>query len=205
MSPSIETTHDPVARGWSFLKCFVRNPREVGALCPSTRHLGDAMLIGLDLQRDDVVVEYGPGTGSLTEAIRRRSDQVGGLRYLGIEREAAFCSILQRRFPGFEFAHAQVEDVRSLLDARGLPAPKAIISGLPLIFLPTRRDILRTASAVLGGGGSFRTFTYLQSWIMPAARDVRQTMRKSFSTFGCSSVVWRNFPPALVLRGDKSD
>jgi phospholipid N-methyltransferase len=198
------TAQSPVARGLFFFRRFLTNPRTVGALFPSTRSMGQAMLAGVDLRRGDVVLEYGPGTGSLTEAILRKSRMVGGLRYLGIEREAGFCAILRARMPEFEFANAQVEDVESLLAERGLPPPKAIISGLPLIFLPSMPAIVGTASSVLAPGGSFRTFSYLQSWITPGARDLRRLMRTHFARFRHGAPVWSNFPPAFVLRGDKA-
>lgn len=198
------TARGRATRGLYFLRCFLRNPREVGAVCPSTRALGDAMLTGLDLKRGDVVVEYGAGTGSLTESIWRRSRELGGLRYLGIEREAGFCRVLRERMPDFDFACAQVEDVEALLAERGLPAPKAIISGLPLILLPTMDSIVATASRVVAPGGSFRTFTYLQSSITPNARRLRRLIREHFDGAGSSPLIWRNFPPAWVLRGDRA-
>ena len=39
-------------RGLFFFRRFLRNPREVGALCPSTRHLAATMVRGLDLPGD---------------------------------------------------------------------------------------------------------------------------------------------------------
>lgn len=198
------TAQGRVARGFYFLRCFLRNPREVGAVCPSTRALGDAMLEGLALRRGDVVVEYGAGTGSLTESIWRLSHRIGGLRYLGIEREPGFCRVLQDRMPDFEFACAQVEDVERELAARNLPAPRAIISGLPLILLPSMAEIVETASRVVAPGGSFRTFTYLQSAITPNARRLRRLVREHFDRAGQSRLVWGNFPPAWVLSGDRA-
>jgi phosphatidylethanolamine/phosphatidyl-N-methylethanolamine N-methyltransferase len=200
------TTAEPGRQSLLFLKRFLRNPREVGALCPSTRHLGRAMLDDLELGAGDVLVEYGAGTGSLTEAIdeRLRTDWAG-VRYLGIEREPGFCAVLRRRFPQLEFAEAQVEDVADLLTARNLPAPRAVISGLPLIFLPARRQIIEATAGVLAPGGTFRTFSYVQSYVTGGAREVRSVMRASFDAFTLHGPVLRNFPPAFVLRGDKSN
>jgi phospholipid N-methyltransferase len=127
-----------------------------------------------------------------------------GVRYLGIERETGFCEILQTRFPQLDFANAQVEDVRELLAARGLSAPKAILSGLPLILLPTMDDIVATAEKVLAPGGEFRTFSYIQSWPTPNAFRLRRLMRETFDEFTMSRLVLRNFPPAFVLRGHKT-
>lgn len=198
------TSAAPGRQSLLFLKRFLHNPREVGALLPSTRHLGRAMLEDLELESGEVVVEYGAGTGSLTEAIeeRLRSDWAG-VRYLGIEREPGFCAVLRRRFPHLEFAEAQVEDVASLLADRGLPDPSAVISGLPLIFLPARTQIIEGTARVLAAGGTFRTFSYVQSYVTGGAREVRAAMRRSFDAFTLHGPVYRNFPPAFVLRGDK--
>ncbi len=191
------------ARGMFFFRRFLSNPREVGALCPSTRHLGDAMLVDLDLRGDDVIVEYGAGTGSLTRSIRDRLQREPELRYLGIEREPGFCAILQQRWPELTFATAQVEDVQRLLAEHRLPDPKVIVSGLPLILLPTMEHIVRQAYEVLTPGGSFRTFSYLQSYPLESARRLRRLMAETFDTFSIGRLVTRNFPPAFVLRGDK--
>lgn len=191
------------ARGLLFFRRFLRDPRAVGAICPSTRHLGAAMLRELALGPGDVIVEYGAGTGSLTQVIGPFAASVGA-RYLGIEREAHFCAVLAERFPQLDFAEAQVEDVRALLADRGLPAPRAIVSGLPLILLPAMREIVQTTEAVLQPGGEFRTFSYLQSYVTPAAGRLRQMMRELFPEFRIRGPVLRNFPPALVLCGHKA-
>jgi phosphatidylethanolamine/phosphatidyl-N-methylethanolamine N-methyltransferase len=198
------TTTSATSRGLYFFRRFLRNPREVRALLPSTRHLGEAMVRGLMLQPGDVVVEYGPGTGALTQAIAAWASRVPKVRYLGIERERGFCEILRQRFPQFEFANAQVEDVQQLLAERGMQAPRAILSGLPLILLPTMREIVRTAEAVLQPGCEFRTFSYLQSYPTPAAGRLRTLMRETFEQFSMSRLVLKNFPPAFVLRGTKA-
>ena len=191
-------------RGFLFFRRFLRNPREVGALCPSTRYLGEAMVRGLSLQPGDVVLEYGPGTGSLTDVIVPWVERTPGARYVGIEREQHFCDVLHRRFPAHEFVHGSVEDVRDLLAARTLPPPRAILSGLPLILLPAMAQIVATAAAVLAPGGEFRTFSYVQSAPLRAARRLRRQMRSTFASFHTSPLVLRNFPPAWVLCGRKA-
>ena len=190
-------------RGLVFLERFLRNPREVGALFPSTRHLGLQMVDGLQLQQGNLVLEYGPGTGALTDVIRERL--LADARYLGIEREASFCTILGQRMGDLAFEHGRVEDVESILRRRDLPAPAAILSGLPLILLPTMHEIVTTAARILRPGGTFRTFSYIQSYPTPAARRLRQLMSATFAQFSISPLVTRTFPPAMVLCGVKAD
>ena len=48
---------------------FVRSPRTVGAVAPSSRALAAEMVRGLDLTGPATVVELGPGTGVVTSAI----------------------------------------------------------------------------------------------------------------------------------------
>jgi phosphatidylethanolamine/phosphatidyl-N-methylethanolamine N-methyltransferase len=197
------TTGSAVARGFSFFRRFLQHPREVGALVPSTRHLGAQMVKSLSLRPGDVVLEYGPGTGSLTQVI---AELVGRAKahYLGIERDPEFVAILQRRFPGLDFAIAQVEDVRTLVQQRGLAAPKAILSGLPLILLPSMPAIVATAADLLAPGGEFRTFSYLQSYPLRNARRLRAMMREHFAAFRLTGPFFTNFPPAFVLHGSKA-
>ena len=197
-------TSSSAASGLYFFRRFLGNPREVGALCPSTRHLARAMVRGLELRPADVVVEYGVGTGAFTTAIRELVAATPGARYLGIEREAGFCDILRQRFPTLDFANAQVEQISELLAERGLPAPRAILSGLPLIFLPAMPEIIADAARVLAPGGEFRTFSYLQSYPTRGAFKVRRNMRARFERFSISPLVLRNFPPAFVLKGHKA-
>lgn len=199
------TTTTATARGLFFFNRFLRNPREVGALLPSTRHLSRAMLDGLQLEPGATVVEYGVGTGSFTGAIQElvRAAECG--RYLGIEREAGFVDILRQRFPALSFANDQVERVEQLLDDHDMRPPQAILSGLPLILLPTMNEIVERTEQVLAPGGEFRTFSYLQSYPTAAAGRLRRLMRNTFAEFSISPLVWRNFPPAFVLRGRKAD
>ena len=200
MATSSATASSPLL----FFKRFLNNPREVGALCPSTRHLAAAMVRGLELDEGDVVLEYGVGTGAFTPTIAAVVGKVPGARYLGIEREPGFCEVLRERFPGLSFANAQVEAVEQLLGEHRLSPPRAILSGLPLILLPSMADIVETAERVLVPGGEFRTFSYLQSYPTPQAARLRRLMKQTFGSFSMSRLVLRNFPPAFVLRGVKA-
>jgi phospholipid N-methyltransferase len=65
--PHLETVTDAVY----FFRRFLRNPRGVASLVPSSRFLTAAMFAGLPLSDGDVIVEFGPGTGAFTREVRR--------------------------------------------------------------------------------------------------------------------------------------
>ena len=52
-----------------FVRRFLSNPGSVGAILPSSRYLAKAMVGELQLERGDLVVEYGPGTGPMTQGV----------------------------------------------------------------------------------------------------------------------------------------
>ena len=78
-------TPEPWRDTMRFLGSFLRRPRSIGAVLPSSRYLAEALVGRLDLRDDDLVVEFGPGTGPITSVIRER--MLDTARYLGIERD----------------------------------------------------------------------------------------------------------------------
>ena len=69
-----------------FFKGFLKNPREVGSVIPSSRFLTRRTLECGDIAHARVIVELGPGTGVLTRhALQRMTvvlvDDVMKLRY----------------------------------------------------------------------------------------------------------------------------
>jgi phospholipid N-methyltransferase len=161
------------------------------------------MFDGLELCSGDVVLEYGPGTGSFTVEIERLRGSGIDVRYLGIEKDPGMHRFLERRFPDLDFVLGDAADVESICRSRGLPPAAAIISGLPLIFLdrPALETILAGTSQCLGPRGVFRTFSYLHSYPSRSAGELRTLMDQCFERFDLSNPVLRNLPPAFVLSG----
>jgi len=182
-----------------FFGKFLRNPGHVGSIVPSSRYLAGAMTADLDLAPGDLIIEYGPGTGPMTAALAARLPS--GARYLGIERDPHFLELLVKRFPHLDFHLGSVADVAEILDQRGLPKARAIISGLPFASLSKslQEDIARGTREVLAEDGEFRTFQYLHAYGLPRARRFRTLMAKLFRTRTRSRPVLLNVPPAYVL------
>lgn len=184
-----------------FVQGLIRSPGTVGAIAPSSSALANAMVDRLDLQSGDLVVEYGPGTGPMTEALHRLVQRQPCVRYLGIELDASFVDVLSKRFPEFTFFHGSVADVREILNERELGLAKAVVSGLPFAVLPedVQRKMMVGTANILVDGGVFRTFQYVHAYQMKAARRFRAMLKEQFGAFERSAAVMRNVPPAYIL------
>ncbi len=181
-----------------FLRQFVRSPRTVGAVLPSSAALARAMLAPIDFAAGRTIVEFGPGTGAFTRAIAARL--APGSRYLGIELNAQFARELAKAFPDLSFVHGSVADLRPILAARGIASVDAVVCGLPWATLPTslQQTVFAAMDHVLAPGAVFVTFGYLQSLILPAAWALRRQLRLNFAEVKRSPVVWGNVPPAFA-------
>lgn len=173
-----------------FLRQLLTNPREVSAISPSSPWLARAMASGIKPHLGPVV-EFGPGTGRLTEAILARGVAPQDLTLF--EMNGDFVDHLRARFPGVHVHHGPAQDAPNILGK----AVAKVVSGLPLLSMPMalRRSIVAAAFAILSPKGAMVQFTYgLQPPLPPeelAGLGLRVVQ---------GAKVWRNLPPARVYR-----
>ncbi|WP_432797489.1 class I SAM-dependent methyltransferase [Poriferisphaera sp. WC338] len=185
-----------------FFGAFVKNPKQVGAIAPSSDALAKAMVADIQLDKPQTVVEFGPGTGSFTKAIQRRlRTEDSEARYLGIERDEGFVEILRKRFPDMDFVHGSAEHMPVYHKQVELPPVGTVVSGLPFASLPlTVQDSITTMlSDTLKGGTMFRTFQYVHAYGLPTAVRFRKRMKSLGLKMESRRVIFYNLPPAFVL------
>ena len=187
-----------------FLGSFVRHPRQIGAVVPSSPALAKAMVRGLEVGGGQSVVELGPGTGAFTDAILRHLPDDAS--YLGIELNGDFVDHLRERFPGASFVKGCAQDAARHHAESALPAVRAVLCGLPFASLPhaVQDGVVESLDALLADGGEFRTFQYVHAYRMPAARRFRRRMDGVFGPGERSPAVRLNIPPAYVLRWSRA-
>lgn len=186
----------------TFIREFIKNPFKVGAIAPSGKHLAQAMVGGIDESSPQVIVEYGPGTGSFTDAIMPRLNE--RKHYFAIELTPAFAEILQQRYPNAKIYNGSVADVQQYCVTEGLPAENAIdliISGLPWASFPEplQTSILVPMLKALKPGGKLVTFGYHIGKAMSNGRLFYRSLPTYFSRVEQSPLIWRNVPPAWVF------
>jgi phosphatidylethanolamine/phosphatidyl-N-methylethanolamine N-methyltransferase len=175
-----------------FVQELFANPQGVGALVPSSPNLADAMAKWLPDDPDSFVLELGPGTGAVTEALLRRG--LRQERLVAIEYNSRMADVLRDKFPRAQIITGDAWKLDDLLRRRREPVEKvgAVISSLPLLNFPAAEaerlaDKIRT---VLEPRGKWVQFTY-------RIHKVRPRGAASFK-LRATKVVWFNIPPARV-------
>jgi phosphatidylethanolamine/phosphatidyl-N-methylethanolamine N-methyltransferase len=178
-----------------FIKTWFENPLVMGAVSPSGRKLARAMARFVDPALAGPIIELGPGTGPVTEALVRRGIAVD--RLVLVEYDPAFCQLLARRYPSARIIHGDAYNSRSALQAAIQQPAAAVVSSLPLLTKPEmqRLRLLTDSFALMAPDGVFVQFTYGIASPMP--KKIRGTFVRGVA-FECSQPVWLNLPPARV-------
>jgi phosphatidylethanolamine/phosphatidyl-N-methylethanolamine N-methyltransferase len=193
-APRAIEANEPMA-GWTFFRQWLRNPRAIAALSPSSRQLARQMIEQLppDAAR---VVELGGGTGVFTQALLAQGIEPASLLVLELNEELH--QLLRQRFPAVRVICGDAQELQSIVRDSGFAADghvDAVISGLGLLSMSraTQRAILEGVFAVLGDEGRFIQFTYGPA--SPVSRELLNDLGLSVTRAG---IAWMNVPPATV-------
>jgi phospholipid N-methyltransferase len=170
-----------------FARNFFRHPCMLGSIVPSSRFLIKQLLEPINWERSRVIVEYGPGVGSITAELLRR--MCADARLIAIETNPEFVSYLRRSIsdPRLHVVQASAVSVGEILRQHGCLQADYIISGIPFSTIPAplRRRILRQTRDALAPGGAFLVYQF--------STRVLDDLRRTFG------YVARRFEPLNVL------
>lgn len=183
----------------TFLREFVRDPVQLGAVAPSGDALARRMVEEAELGPGQVVVELGAGTGPMTAEILRVRPEGP---FVALEPNPVLADLLGHRFPGVRVDRRRAQELRVVLDEEGWRAADRVVSSLPFAIWPEslQRDVFRAIVEVMAPGARFVTFGYAHAQLLPAARRLRALLHDHFGDVATTPIVWRNVPPALVFR-----
>ena len=169
---------------------FIRHPKGVGSVIPSSRMLARAMRRTAQSYGHpaSLVIEAGAGTGAIT---RELVAHYPAERLLINEVNPRLARRLRDRFRGSHIRRGRVEE----LDIWAQPQAKTIISSLPFRSLPP--EVSETITAVFFAAlranpdNVLIQFTYGQKspLVLPPESDIRGE-RVTYA--------WLNFPPARI-------
>lgn len=173
-----------------FLRSWIEKPLHMGAVMPSGRVLARTMAQYVDSHDTGPVVELGPGTGAITNALIEHG--VEQRRLVLVEYNPGFCALLRDRYPQATVVQGDAYALRDSLSKVLMAPAAAVVSGLPLVTKPmlTRLKLIRDAFSALNPGAPFVQFTYSVTPPIPKSLPGVSTE--------ASERIWMNLPPARV-------
>jgi phospholipid N-methyltransferase len=175
-----------------FARNFFKYPSMLGSVVPSSPFLVKDLMAEIDWERARVIVEFGPGVGTITREVlkRMRPDAV----LVVIELNSDFVEYLSGAIKDsrLRIVHGSAAHVRRILAECGLAPADCIISSLPYSLLEesARREIVAESRRALQAEGSLLVFQYTRS-LLPYLRSTFGTVKLNFQLF--------NILPALIF------
>jgi phosphatidylethanolamine/phosphatidyl-N-methylethanolamine N-methyltransferase len=173
-----------------FIRSWIEKPLSTGAVMPSSKALARTMARHVDPHASGPVIELGPGTGPVTEALVKQG--VDPARLILVEFNSDFCRLLRARYPTATVVQGDAYRLRRLLTTYVTEPVAAVVSSLPLMTKPlrTRLRLISDVMALLTPNAPFVQFTYAMVPPIPKAL--------SGITAQASELIWLNLPPARV-------
>ena len=193
--PDLDRLRPQPDNRFAFLQGFLKRPREVGSIVPSSRFLERRIVRRAGVDRAKVIIELGPGTGGTTRALLRamRPDA----RLIAIEINPRFVNLLRRDGdPRLSVHQGSAADIATVLEREGFDHADLILSGIPFSTM-TRRiglDILRSVHDSLSTGGVFVAYQ---------VRDRVEDLGSQLFGRGDVQTEILNVPPMRVYRWTK--
>jgi phospholipid N-methyltransferase len=177
---------------WQFLRGFIKHPKMVGSIIPSSRILINRMLDPVDWESTRLVVEYGPGVGTFTRPIL---DQLGpDATLVTVDTNPDFTSFLRHSIddPRLVAVTGSAADVEKILEERALGKADYVLSGLPFSTLPpgVGEKIAEATAKVIRPGGAFLIYQF--------SPKVRDFIAPHFERID-RGFEWVNVPPATLF------
>jgi phosphatidylethanolamine/phosphatidyl-N-methylethanolamine N-methyltransferase len=179
---------------FKFIKEFIKNPKFIGAVAPSSKYLAKKMIEDINFKECNCIIEYGPGTGVFTEKLIARKKETTLL--LVIENNKEFCEDLFSMYgykKNVKIINDGAENIKKYLKEYNIKQVEYVVSGLPFTVLPVSitNAILKITKEILSNEGEFITFQY-------------SLLRKNFFERYFDNVEVKkamiNVPPAYVLK-----
>lgn len=163
-----------------FFTQFIKNPRQLGSVIPSSGYLKRRIISNADLSQARTIVELGPGNGGTTRAIlAAMSDQA---RLLSIELNEGLYQLAARiQDQRYIAHHGDATELADILAGHSLPSPDVVISGIPFSTMDKTiaSRLLESVHQQLAPGGRFVAYQVnsrvdqLNTFFEPSQRSVQ--------------------------------
>ena len=167
-----------------FTRIFFKYPSMLGSVIPSSPFLVNDLLREVDWDRARVVVEFGPGVGTITREILKRMRSYSVL--MAIELNDDFVEYLGStiRDPRLRIVHGSAADVRQILAEHNLAPADYIISSLPYSIMSEslRQEVVIESRRALNARGSLLVYQYSRA-VLPYLKSSFSSVQQGFQLF----------------------
>ncbi|HZH28519.1 MAG TPA: phospholipid methyltransferase [Azospirillaceae bacterium] len=179
-----------------FFKRWIANPLSMGSVTPSSatlrRHIARNVICG----DDEIVVEFGGGTGAITQGLLENGIPSSKLYTLEIDGELA--NYLRAHFPTVNIVEGDARQADALIPAQYVGKVGTVVVGIPMVMLPLdlQREIVDAIFRIMPAGRRFLLYTYCINSPLPTEKLGLKAER----------LVWTplNIPPASVFAYSKA-
>lgn len=178
----------------AFFREAIKNFKTAGTIVPSSKFLIKKMLKSIDFNKANVIVEYGPGNGIITQEILRRMHSNAVLICFEINTHF-YQYIKQIDDKRLIVLNSSAENIKEELEKLNISAADYFISSLPLTIIPKSiaKDILKNSKESLSPNGQFIQYQYSLRFYS----KVKQIFGKKNVKLKFEFV---NIPPAFIYK-----
>ena len=174
-----------------FFSAFLKYPKEIGSIIPSSKFLTDEVLKSIDFKNARCIVEYGPGTGRMTTEILRRARKDAKILCFEINRK--FCSYLRQNINDNRviIINDSAENIKKYLKKYKISKIDYVVSGLPFtnLNLNKKHIIIEKTKDALKTNGNFLVYQFILN-------SFKKHLSKYFSNISIKFVPL-NLPPCF--------
>jgi phosphatidylethanolamine/phosphatidyl-N-methylethanolamine N-methyltransferase len=186
---------DLMKEGELFFRQWLRSPKSMGSVLPSSRVLARAIAAEIAWQPGQYVVELGGGTGAITQGLIERG--IPRDRIIVIELDGSLYTYLKDRLTGCTVIQGDATRLDEILARHEVGEVGTVLSGLPMVGMPEafQRAIIEQSFKAMKPGSFMLQYSYSPIAPVPAAK-------LGITAKIARYVLW-NFPPAAVWRYTK--
>ncbi len=170
-----------------FLQGFLRSPREVGSIIPSSKFLVQKIIDCVEKEKPKTCVELGAGTGVFT---RELTKVLQNGTFVVFEKDDQLREQLNKDFPHLPI-HVDAMFLPDILDDMGIDQVDCIVCGLPFTLFPKEKteQIFHHIHTRLKDDGMFMMYQY--------STHMKNRLKQLFGDVSIEFVAF-NIPPAFV-------
>ena len=173
---------------------LLRSPRQIGAVAPSGKSLARAMAMTAN-PKGKRILEIGPGTGVITEALLAHGASKEQL--LLLERDRKLAAYLNQKFPEIKVIAGDAQTACYLIEPESSGNIDTIVSSLPLrnVREAQKLALLKQLFSLLDEKGFLVQYTY------SARAPISKKLAIHLGVKGeRAAAVFKNLPPASVWK-----